>query len=141
MESLERRCLAGMARLIPAPMHGFYELNPHTGNPLRVATSNVSDAFLANYERGGRDSDAVFGQIIDTGEAAYNLDFCSIEEWEQTDFFHGIKRLHDIRQCIEAPINTDRGLIGTLNLGNDASKRAMTAMPSCSHKPLDGSPG
>jgi DNA-binding CsgD family transcriptional regulator/GAF domain-containing protein len=124
METLERRCLAGMARLIPAPMHGFYELDPHSGNPLRVAASNVSDTFLAGYERGGRDSDVVLGRIIDTGEPAYNLDLCSIEEWEQTDFFHGIKRIHDIRQCIEAPIKTSRGLVGTLNLGNEASGRA-----------------
>jgi GAF domain-containing protein len=124
METLQRRTLAGMARLIPAQMHGFYELDPHSGNPLRVAASNVSDTFLANYERRGRDSDVVLGKIIDTGEAAYNLDFCSIEEWEQTDFFHGFKRIHDIRHCIEAPINTDRGLIGTLNLGSDASQRA-----------------
>ena len=124
MEALERRCLIGMARLIPGAMYGFYELDPHTGNPLRIAASNVSDAFLAKYERGGRDADAVLGKVIDTGAAAYNLDGCSIEEWVETEIFQGCKRLHDIRQVIEAPIKSERGLIGTLHFASDASERS-----------------
>jgi DNA-binding NarL/FixJ family response regulator len=124
METLERRSLAGMARLIPAPMYGFYELDPYTGNPLRMAATNVSDAFMAKYERGGRDSDALLGQVVDTGEAAYNLDTCSIEEWTDAEVFHSYKRLHDIRQVIVAPIQSDRGLIGTLHIASDADDRA-----------------
>jgi DNA-binding NarL/FixJ family response regulator len=123
MEALERRCLATMARLIPAPMFGFYELDPHTGNPLRVAASNVSDAFLAKFERGGRDSDVLLGKVIDTGEAGYSLDLFSIEEWVESEVFQGYKRLHDIRQVIVAPIISDRGLIGTMHFASDAGER------------------
>jgi DNA-binding NarL/FixJ family response regulator len=124
MATLERRCLGGIARLIPPRFYGLYEINPHTGNALRVASRNVSDVFLAKYERGGRDSDPLFGHIAETGEAACSLDLCSIDEWIESDIYQGYKRLHDIRQVIEAPIQTDRGLIGTLNIATDAKERA-----------------
>jgi DNA-binding NarL/FixJ family response regulator len=124
MEALERRCLATMTRLVPAPMFGFYELDPHTGNPLRVAGRNVSDAFLAKFERGGRDSDALLGSVLDTGEAAYSLDLFSIEEWVESEVFQGYKRLHDIRQVIVAPITSPRGLIGTMHFASDSGERA-----------------
>jgi DNA-binding CsgD family transcriptional regulator len=123
MKEFDRRCMAALARLIPAPMYGFYELDPHTGNPLRVAARNVSDAFLAKYEQGGRDSDLVFESLVDTGKATYSLDLCSIDEWVDSDIYQGYKRLHTIRQGIEAPVHSDRGLIGTLHFASNADER------------------
>jgi hypothetical protein len=75
LTELEQRLVTGFGRLFHAPMYAFYILDPLTGRPGDVAPVNVSETFLARYERlpQGRESDPMHAHVLATGEAAYNL--------------------------------------------------------------------
>src|SRR5262247_4807461 len=83
LAELEHRLVTGFCRVIYAPMHTLYIVDPQTGRPWRVAPVNVSETMLARYERlpQGRESDPLLAQVLASGGGAYNMALMSPEEW------------------------------------------------------------
>jgi len=126
LDELERRFIAGFGRLMAVPMYALYIFDPQAGPPGRVVSSNVSDIFLARYERVGRDEDPMHEQVLATGNAAYNLAIMSDAEWLETTVYREIKRIHDIRHVVEAPVITSQAVVGTLHFGTSDPSRGFT---------------
>jgi DNA-binding CsgD family transcriptional regulator len=129
MDELEHKLATGLGRLIYAPMHTLYILDPLTGRPGRVAPVNVSETMLARYERlpEGRETDPVYAQVMATGAAAYNLTLMSTEEWLESPVYRSIVSMHDMRHVIQAPVVYGEDVIGTINLGTSEPDRGYTA--------------
>jgi DNA-binding CsgD family transcriptional regulator len=126
---LEQRLVSGFDRLLHAPMYAFYILDPLTGRPGDVAPVNVSETFLARYERlpQGRESDPMHAHVLATGEAAYNLALMSMEEWLESPLYTNVACLHDVRHVVEVPVVHGDTMIGTINFGTSEPDRGYTA--------------
>jgi DNA-binding CsgD family transcriptional regulator len=116
-EELARRVETGLLGLMHAPMQGTYFVDPGTGR-LNVSRVNVSDLFLARYERLGRPVDTLLSHVTETGTATANTSLMSLPEWLESPLYTRVKHLHGIRQVIEAPIATDDGLAGTIHIAS-----------------------
>jgi hypothetical protein len=103
MAELEQRLVTGFDRLLHAPMYAFYILDPLTGRPSDVAPVNVSETFLARYERlpQGRESDPLLARVLATGGAAYNLALMSMEAWLEWPLYTNVSFLHDVRHVVQ----------------------------------------
>jgi len=127
LDELEARFIDGFGRLMAVPMYALYIFDPESGPPGRVVSSNVSDIFLAQYERSGREEDPLHEQVLNTGKPAYNLDLMSDGEWLETMVYRKVKRIHDIRHVVEAPVIASEAVIGTLNFGTSDPTHRFTA--------------
>jgi DNA-binding NarL/FixJ family response regulator len=108
-------------------MYALYILDPWTGRPHRVAAAGVSDAFLARYERVGREVDSLQEHLHATGGAAYNMALMeSMDEWLDSPLYTKVKYLHDIRHEVQAPVVNRDGIIGSLHYGTDNPSRGYT---------------
>jgi RNA polymerase sigma factor (sigma-70 family) len=124
---LERRFIAGFGRLFDLPMYGLYTVDPWTGLYNCVASTGVSDAFLARYEREGREVDTMQAHRDATGRAAYNMSLVeSMDEWLESPLYTKVKYLHDVRHEIQAPVVTRDGVIGTVHCGTNDPGRGFT---------------
>jgi DNA-binding CsgD family transcriptional regulator len=133
LAELEQRLVAGFGRLIHAPMYALYILDPLTGRPGDVAPVNVSETFLARYERlpQGRETDPLHAHALATGGAAYNMALMSMEEWLESPLYTNISVLHDIRHVVEVPVVCGETMIGTINFGTSEPERGYTASEVC----------
>jgi DNA-binding CsgD family transcriptional regulator/GAF domain-containing protein len=113
--------------LFSVPAYGVYVIEPWTGNSRLVASANVSEFFLASYERRGREVDSLHAHLTTTGRAAYNLGLMSMPEWLEHPLYTRVKRLHDVRHEIQTPIISRDGIVGNINFG--------TSDPRCGFTP------
>jgi DNA-binding CsgD family transcriptional regulator/GAF domain-containing protein len=129
LAELEHRLATGLGRLIHAPMHTLYLLDPLTGRPQRAAPVNVSETMLVRYERlpEGRKTDPLLTRVLASGCAAYNMALMSTEEWLESPVYTSIVRMHDMRHVIQAPVMYRDAVIGTINLGTSEPDRRYTA--------------
>lgn len=121
-----RRLLVGLRRMFDLPMCGLYTVDPWTGETQCVTSMGVSDAFLARYERGGRELNWLQDRLDATGHAVYNMALMPMEEWVHNPLYTKLKYLHDIRHEVQAPVINRYGLIGTLHLGTADPDRRIT---------------
>jgi DNA-binding CsgD family transcriptional regulator len=112
--------------LFKVPMYGLYVVEPWTARPQIIAWANVSDSFLARYERYGREVDSLHAHLVDTGRAAYNIGLMAMEEWLEHPLYTRVKRLHDVRQEIQTPVVTRDGIVGNINFGTSDPCRGFT---------------
>jgi DNA-binding CsgD family transcriptional regulator/GAF domain-containing protein len=133
LAELEQRLVTGFDRLFHAPMYALYILDPLTGRPGDVAPVNVSETFLARYERlpQGRESDPMHAHVLATGEAAYNLALMSMEEWLESPLYTNVSYLHDVRHVVEVPVVHGDTMIGTINFGTSEPDRGYTTGEVC----------
>jgi DNA-binding CsgD family transcriptional regulator/GAF domain-containing protein len=129
LAELEQRLLMGFGRLFDAPMYGLYILDPLTGRPGGVAPVNVSETFLARYERlpQGRETDPMLAHVLATGEAAYNMALMSMEEWLESPLYTHVSFLHDLRHVVEVPVVRGESMIGTINFATSEPDRGYSA--------------
>ncbi len=86
-----------VVRVLDAPMYGL-ELEGHS------VSANVSDAFVARYEREARALDPVRARALATGKPASNLGMMSPEEWERSAAFACAYRVHRIAHVVWIPV-------------------------------------
>jgi len=129
LAELEHRLVTGLGRLIHAPMYALYILDPLTGRPGDVAPVNVSETFLARYERlpQGRETDPLLAHALASRGAAYNMALMSMEEWLESPLYTSVSVLHDVRHVIEVPVVRGETMVGTINLGTSDPDRGYTA--------------
>jgi DNA-binding CsgD family transcriptional regulator/GAF domain-containing protein len=125
LAELEQKLVTGFDRLFYAPMYALYILDPVTGRPGDVAPVNVSETFLARYERlpQGRESDPLLERVLATGGAAYNMALMSMEEWLESPLYTHVSFLHDVRHVVEVPVVHGDNMIGTINFGTSEPDR------------------
>ena len=123
LDELERSFVAGFGRLLDVPMYGYDLVDPDTGHPTCMATANVSDTFVACYEREARDVDPVLERVYETGRAAYNRALMSAEEWRETAVYRRAYRLHGIRHVVEVPVMCGQRMAGTLHFAASDPER------------------
>jgi DNA-binding CsgD family transcriptional regulator len=124
---LERRFAAGLGPLMDVPMYGFNILDRRTWRPEHNVAVNVSDIFVARYERDGRDVDPVLGRALETGHATYNLALMTEEEWLASPAYTNAYRTHAMRHVVDAPVIGDGDIIGSLHFADDDPERDVTA--------------
>ena len=129
LAELAHRLLTGVGRLFYAPMRTLYLLDPLTGRPERVAPVNVSETFLARYERlpQGRETDPLHAHALARGGAAYNMALMSMEEWLETPLYTSVSVLHDFRHVVEVPVVRGESVIGSINFATSEPDRGYTA--------------
>ena len=126
LDELAHRFSTVFAPLFDAPMYGIYVVEPWSGRPELVTAINVSDAFLTRYEQVGREVDSLYEHLLATSQPVYNLDMMAMDEWLEHPLYREVKRLHDIRQELEAPVVTRDGIVGTIHLGTSDGDRGFT---------------
>jgi DNA-binding CsgD family transcriptional regulator len=123
---LARRFNTVFAPLFGVRMYGFYGVEPWTGEMELLASANVSDMFLARYERVGREVDVLNEELLRTGRAVYNIGLMSMDEWVEHPLFRRVKRLHDIRHEIQAPVLSRDGVVGFIPFATSDPCRGFT---------------
>jgi|SRR5262245_2863009 len=124
---LKQRFITGFGRLFGLPGYGLYLVDPWKSDQVLWEGTGVSDAFLARYERFGREVDVLQSHVVASGRAAYNLAVLgSMEEWLACPLYTKVKYLHDIRHEIQAPVVNLHGQVGTLICATHDPNRAHT---------------
>ena len=89
LAELEHTRVAGFGRLIHAPMHTLYVLDPQTRRPVRAAPAKRQRDDAGAHERlpQGRESDPLLERVLATRGAAYNIALLSTEEWLESPIY------------------------------------------------------
>jgi DNA-binding CsgD family transcriptional regulator len=119
-DELSRVFTAGFGRLLGVPMYGFYALDEEAPRIRHNVAVNVSDLFVARYER-AMDADPLLRQSRATGKPVYNRDLMTGPEWEASEIYRRAYSTHAMRHVAEIPITDEAKVIGALHFG--ASKR------------------
>jgi DNA-binding NarL/FixJ family response regulator len=127
LKQLERHFLGGFGPLLGVQMYGYDLVDPLTGRASCVAVANVSDLFVARYEREGRDLDPVSVAALATGKPAYNLALMSPEEWLESPVYRCAYHLPAMRHVAEVPVMSGGRLAGAIHLGNSDPERNFTS--------------
>ena len=126
---LARRFDDGLPRLLHAPMRGMYFLDPGSGRVANVSRVNVSDVFLARYERFGRQRDEVLAHVTENRRAASLTSLMSVPEWLESPLYTRVCHLHRMRDVIVAPIVVADDVVGTFHIS--------TSLPDRPYRPDD----
>ncbi len=123
---LERRFAAGLGPLLDVPMYGFNILDRRTWRPEYNVAVNVSELFVARYERDARDLDPVLRTALETRHATYNLGLMTEREWLDGPAYRRAYRTHDMRHVVDAPVIGDGDVIGSVHFADDRAEREVT---------------
>ena len=118
-DQLRSTFLAGFGRLLGVPMYG-YALVDATGQPTCVANGNVSDQFVACYERDAKDVDPVLAKAYETGRPTYNRALMSDEEWVESAVYRRAYRVHDMRHVVEVPVKSAGEIAGNVHFATSS---------------------
>jgi DNA-binding CsgD family transcriptional regulator len=127
LDELDRSFRAGFGRVIDAPMYGFNLRDPAGGRLTYASAANLSDAFLARYEREAMQLDPVLAQALASGRAAYNTSMMSAAQWLASPVYRRAYRLHGVRQLVEVPLIGAGGTIGDLRFADSDGARTFAA--------------
>ena len=120
---LQHAFVTGFPSVLDAPMYGYDLVDPRTGRAARSVTANVSDAFVAAYERDARDVDPVLAHALESRRPAYNRALMSAADWEDSAVYRRAYRMHRIRHVVEAPVIRAERIIGCLHFAESDRPR------------------
>jgi DNA-binding NarL/FixJ family response regulator len=123
---LEQRFAAGLGPLLDVPMYGFNILDRTTWRPKHNVAVNVSEIFVARYERDARDVDPVLRTALRTRHATYNLSLMSEQEWLDSPPYRGAYFTHGMRHVVDSPVVGDGKVIGSVHFADDRAEREVT---------------
>jgi DNA-binding CsgD family transcriptional regulator len=123
---LARRFSAVLPAMFGIRMYGFYAVEPWTGGMELLVSANVSDMFLAQYERHGREVDVLYDELVRTGRPVYNIGLMPMAEWLEHPLYRRVKRLHDIRHEIQTPVLSRDGIVGFIPFATSDPCRGFT---------------
>lgn len=124
---LERAFHARAPALLGMPMRGFYLLDDSGTRAETISVANVSDSFVARYERAARPVDPLLRRALADGAPVYNLAVMSLAEWTASDCYRAAAQMHRMTHVVQAPIVAGGRQLGTLNAADDDGARTVTA--------------
>jgi DNA-binding CsgD family transcriptional regulator/GAF domain-containing protein len=125
-EELERAFALGFCRTLDVPMSGFYALDPESGRIAHNVAVNVSDVFVARYER-AMQRDPLLAEARSTGRPVYNLALMSAQEWEESEAYRIAYATHRMRHVAELPVEVRGELVGALHFASSDPARSFEA--------------
>jgi DNA-binding CsgD family transcriptional regulator/GAF domain-containing protein len=126
IDQIERTFLAHFGRLIGVRMYGFDLVDRTTGRVTHNVAANVSEIFVARYQRDIMDDDPLRAQALSTGRATYNMALMSAEEWLESRLYRGAYHMHDMRHVVEARVAGGEELVGSLHFASVDPRRDFT---------------
>ena len=127
LAELERIFTAGFGRVVGVPMYGFYALEPGQPRIERNVAVNVSDVFVARYDR-VMESDPLLERSRSTGRTAYNLAMMSAAEWEESAAYRLAYSTHRMRHVAEIPVTAGGQVLGALHFAASDPAREFTSI-------------
>jgi DNA-binding NarL/FixJ family response regulator len=127
IDELERAFATGFGRVVDVPMYGFYTLDREGRGIAHNVGVNVSDIFVARYER-AMHLDPLVARSRATGRPVYNRHEMSSAEWEESPIYRLAYSTHVARHVAEMPISTQGTIIGALHFA--ASDEARDFAPA-----------
>jgi DNA-binding CsgD family transcriptional regulator/GAF domain-containing protein len=125
-QQLERAFVVGFGRVMDVRMSGFYALDPQSRHIARNVAVNVSDVFVARYER-AMERDPLLMQARSTGRPVYNLALMSAQEWEESEVYRLAYATHRMRYVAEVPVAAGGELVGALHFASSEPDRSFEA--------------
>jgi DNA-binding CsgD family transcriptional regulator/GAF domain-containing protein len=125
-QQLERVFALGFGRVMNVPMSGFYALDPESRGIAHNVAVNVSDVFVARYER-AMERDPLLAQARSTGRPVYNLALMSPQEWEESEAYRLAYATHRMRHVAELPVAARGELVGALHFASSNPNRSFEA--------------
>jgi DNA-binding CsgD family transcriptional regulator/GAF domain-containing protein len=125
-EQLEQAFALGFCRVVDVPMAGFYALEPESGRIAHNVAVNVSDVFVARYER-AMERDPLLAQARSAGRPVYNLALMSAREWEESEAYRLAYATHRMRHVAELPVTARGELVGALHFASSDPARTFEA--------------
>jgi DNA-binding CsgD family transcriptional regulator/GAF domain-containing protein len=122
-EELERAFALGFGPVVDVPMCGFYALDPESTRIAHNVALNVSDVFVARYER-AMDRDPLLVEARATGRPVYNLALMSAQEWEESEAYRIAYATHRMRHVAELPVTARGELVGALHFASTDPARS-----------------
>jgi DNA-binding CsgD family transcriptional regulator/GAF domain-containing protein len=125
-QELERAFALGFGRVMDVRMFGFYALEPESQRIAHNVAVNVSDVFVARYER-AMERDPLLAQARATGRPVYNLALMSAQEWEESEAYRLAYATHRMRHVVELPVALRGELMGALHFASSDWNRSFEA--------------
>jgi DNA-binding CsgD family transcriptional regulator len=125
-EQLEQAFALGFGRVVDVPMSGFYALDRESGRIAHNVAVNVSDVFVARYER-AMERDPLLVNARTTGRPVYNLALMSAREWEESEAYRLAYATHRMRHVAELPITAQGEVVGALHFAASDPARTFEA--------------
>jgi DNA-binding CsgD family transcriptional regulator len=107
-------------------MSGFYALDPEHRRIARNVAVNVSDVFVARYER-AMERDPLLAEARSTGRPVYNRALMSAQEWEESEAYRLVYATHRMRYVAELPVAARGELVGALHFASSDPARSFEA--------------
>jgi DNA-binding CsgD family transcriptional regulator len=107
---------------------GLHVVEPWSGDEM-MADADLGvelAAFLARYERYGREVDSLREHMLATNRAAYNVGLMSMEAWLEHPLYRQVKRMYGIRHEIQAPVLARDKIVGTIYITTNDQERGFT---------------
>src|SRR5262249_4439372 len=123
---LERAFARGFCSVADVPMAGFYALDPASRRIVHNVAVNVSDVFVARYER-AMERDPLLVEARSTGRPVYNLALMSLQEWEESEAYRLAYSTHRMRHVAELPVSVRGELVGALHFASSHPDRSFEA--------------
>jgi DNA-binding CsgD family transcriptional regulator/GAF domain-containing protein len=125
-EELERAFALGFGPMLDVRMCGFYALDAEGGGIAHNVAVNVSDLFVARYER-AMERDPLLVEARSTGRPVYNLALMSAREWEESEAYRLAYATHRMRHVAELPVASGGRLVGALHFASSDPARSFEA--------------
>ena len=125
-QQLERAFAVDFGPALDVPMCGFYALDPDSKGIAYNVAVNVSDVFVARYER-AMERDPLLVEARATGRPVYNLALMSAREWEESEAYRLAYATHRMRHVAELPVTARGKLVGALHFASSNPARSFEA--------------
>jgi DNA-binding CsgD family transcriptional regulator/GAF domain-containing protein len=125
-DQLERAFALGFGSVLDVPMCGFYVLDPESKRIAHNVAVNVSDVFVARYER-AMERDPLLVEARASGRPVYNLALMSAREWEESEAYRLAYATHRMRHVAELPLIARGELVGALHFASSDPARSFEA--------------
>jgi DNA-binding CsgD family transcriptional regulator len=121
LEDLASECVTGLKDLMPSSATSLDRVgaNGHGGQTL--ASTGVSDYFLAKYEQIGRQADPLLRTAMRGRCAVDNRALMSPDRWRELPVYRDVFSLHRLTNVVYAPVIVRGEVVATINVGRDDS--------------------
>ncbi|UVF77120.1 LuxR C-terminal-related transcriptional regulator [Gordonia mangrovi] len=120
LDELSATYFDGIGAVMDLPMSAIYLFGDKGPSPDWYDSRNVSDRFMATYERCGRQVDGELRSLLANSVPVYNLADQSLAEWRRSEVYQRVDCLENMVHVVKAPILDHGSIIGTVDFASDS---------------------